>query len=257
MNSKEAKMVSEAVQFVEGLGVPAIALVADIESEVPNDASSSIGGSPSMPFGADWPKCNEGHPMVFLAQINFAEMPPLQSFPASGVLQFFVKDEDVFGLFDEVFQVIFHADITGLARRKAPIVKNTPFGARLHSEGATLRGLPAVGQPSFGCWQVEEYEEKLEAQGATDDVYDALDDIFFKARPSVHYIGGHPCFDQGDVRGEDGRDMTSVLLQLGYQLDENGWEVCWGDAGQATFLARESDLRKRDFSNVLYNWDCA
>ena len=257
MTPEDERMLSEALSFVKKFQVPATALVVERDKGIPVGPVSSIGGAPSMPRGAAWPKCKDQRPMVFLAQINFAEMPPLQSFPEQGVLQFFVKDEDVFGLLNNDFQVLYHNDLDALERRSAPAVENTPFGHRLHSEGAILKGSLATGQPSFGCWQVEEYMEKLEDADASDEVFDALEDAFEMTRPSAHYLGGHPAFDQGDVRGDDGRDLSAVLLQMGHQLDDDDWEVCWGDAGQATFLVTENDLRRKDFSKVLYNWDCA
>ena len=257
MNANEQKMVSDALQFVKELEVPAIALTLEVGNKVPDEPVSTMGGSPSLPFGAQWPKCAEGRPLVFLAQVNLVEMPSLAEFPETGILQFFVKDDVLFGLDDGEFLVQFIEDTTNLVRRKAPVVGNTPFGTRLHSEGAAMKGTLDTGQPSFGCWQVSEFEEKLEALGATDAVYHALDEAFDEARPGFHYIGGHPCFDQGDVRGQDDREFTSVLLQMGYQSNDDGWEVCWGDAGQATFITKERDLRKRDFSKVLFNWDCA
>ena len=32
--------------------------------------------------------------------------------------------------------------------------------------------------------------------------------------------------------------------------------VMWGDSGVGQFLIHEDDLRRRDFSRVVYNWDC-
>ncbi|MBO7381562.1 MAG: DUF1963 domain-containing protein, partial [Neisseriaceae bacterium] len=40
------------------------------------------------------------------------------------------------------------------------------------------------------------------------------------------------------------------------QIDsKNG--IMWGDAGVGNFFITADDLKKRDFSRVLYNWDCA
>ena len=33
-------------------------------------------------------------------------------------------------------------------------------------------------------------------------------------------------------------------------------DIMWGDVGVANFFIRLEDLKNRDFSNVLYNWDC-
>ena len=44
-----------------------------------------------------------------------------------------------------------------------------------------------------------------------------------------------------------------LLLQL--DSDEaNG--MMWGDLGVCHFYIHPDDLRRRDFSRVLYNWEC-
>ena len=41
------------------------------------------------------------------------------------------------------------------------------------------------------------------------------------------------------------------------KFDEaNGVEMLWGDVGVCNFFIHPHDLAKRDFSKVLYNWDC-
>ena len=55
---------------------PAVALSFDKDGAVRADAHSSIGGPPSLPSAADWP-LEGGTPMLFLAQINYADMPAL------------------------------------------------------------------------------------------------------------------------------------------------------------------------------------
>ncbi|MEP1585842.1 MAG: DUF1963 domain-containing protein [Tateyamaria sp.] len=258
INPEDETILSEALSFAKKLEVPATALIVEQNKIVPAGPVSSIGGAPSMPRSAAWPSCKDQRPMVFLAQINFAEMPPLHSFPGQGIIQFFVKDDDVFGVFTGEFQVLYHTNLDTLERRSAPTINFTPFGHRLHSEGAILKGSPAAGLPNFGCWQVDEYIEKLEERtDVSDEAFDALERAFDEARPSTHYFGGHPAFDQGDVRRSDERDLSAVLFQMGYQPDDNGWDVCWGDAGQATFLTTENDLLQKDFTKILYNWDCA
>ena len=82
-------------------------------------------------------------------------------------------------------------------------------------------------------------------------------------------MGGYPYFTQDDPRDRSpaggwkgGISGHTVLL---FQSDsENGgdpknWidDICWGDAGVANFFITPEDLAKRDFSNVIYTWDCS
>ena len=67
------------------------------------------------------------------------------------------------------------------------------------------------------------------------------------------HIGGYPFFTQTDPREyeESYRRFDTVLLQI--DTDE---EIMWGDSGVANFFIAAEDLAKKDFSRVLYNWDC-
>lgn len=59
---------------------------------------SKLGGCPYMEDISQYPKDENGAPMVFLAQINLSEMPPLPDFPTEGLLQFYIANDGIFGL---------------------------------------------------------------------------------------------------------------------------------------------------------------
>ena len=46
-----------------------------------------------------------------------------------------------------------------------------------------------------------------------------------------------------------------MLLLLQLDSDEL-MDLMWGDMGVGHFFIRASDLERRDFSKVLYDWDC-
>ncbi len=77
---------------------------------------SKVGGLPYLPNGHEWPKNEDGTPLFFLAQINFQEIPPLKPFPTKGIVQFYIGDDDLYGMdFDDGehqggFRVLFHPD---------------------------------------------------------------------------------------------------------------------------------------------------
>ena len=87
-------------------------------SDVPV-TSSKFGGRPYIPFGHSNPTGNKGDLMMLLAQLNFGEMSNLNSYPNTGLLQFFVDASDEqYGLdFDdqtaqESFKIIYHEDVS-------------------------------------------------------------------------------------------------------------------------------------------------
>ncbi len=54
---------------------------------------SKLLGRPYLPKGFEYPRDPDGKPLRLLAQINFADVPPLDDYPDEGILQFFISDE--------------------------------------------------------------------------------------------------------------------------------------------------------------------
>jgi len=80
-----------------------------------------IGGPVWLAAGEAWPADPEGRPMSFLAQVDFAELPPLPDYPTSGVLQFFLARDDLYGANFEKpeagkFRVIWREKLGGPGR---------------------------------------------------------------------------------------------------------------------------------------------
>ena len=71
-------------------------------SEHLNLWQSKVGGEPYLPLTASYPVDREGRPLKLLAQLNFSEMPAHPDFPSTGILQFFIGTDDLYGAdFDE------------------------------------------------------------------------------------------------------------------------------------------------------------
>jgi uncharacterized protein YwqG len=68
-----------------------------------------------------------------------------------------------------------------------------------------------------------------------------------------HKIGGYAYFTQSDPRDEK-EDRSDWVLLL--QMDSQGDDILWGDVGVGNFFIHPDDLKRKDFSKVLYNWDC-
>ena len=41
-----------------------------------------------------------------------------------------------------------------------------------------------------------------------------------------------------------------------FQLDSQDKYIMWGDSGVGNFFIPKKSLLEKDFTNVLYNWDC-
>ena len=227
--------------------------------------SSKFGGLPYWTRGEEYPKAQDGVNLYLLAQINFSEVPNLADYPNRGLLQIFIKADDTYGCsFDS-------------EQKDWRIVWREVFSPSLAMSEADLRamGVNCAGEEKSEMPLQKEYALSFEktqtyshphlddfdgvlknaAQVLGFSVYDKspyelFDEDSFSAffdDNSKHQIGGYPDFTQNDVRREG-----DILL---FQMDSEG-EIGWGDMGIANFFINPEDLINRDFSNVLYNWDC-
>lgn len=228
---------------------------------------SKVGGEPYLPLNKEYPHNAEGRALALLAQINFAELPENDLYPSTGILQFFIDiEDDLWGLdFDEPqnqnnFRVIYYDQIIedktqlthvfpiqDLEQDMNPVTGQYAVKWRA-AEHYISMGDHAFAHKIFDPYAIE--DDQIES----DEIYDTYDDAF---TASGHHLGGYPYFTQDDPRGNGSRFKEYILL---FQLDSSGQddvEILWGDCGVANFFIHPDDLRKGDFSKVLYNWDCS
>lgn len=226
----------------------------------PPDApwSSRFGGHPYLPLDHAFPTSPEEKHLFFLAQINLAEIPPLEPFPRHGILQFYIFDDAFFGMHpddpfrQDRFRVLYFPDV--LQER-----------GRLKQDFSFLRDydeLPVYPQLTSGMtFSLEE-----EIVPLTDRHFDTvLGADFFKqfgelewplyayygeqASAEGHKMGGYAHFAQ-----EDPRDEQEMILL--FQMDTDAeMESMWGDMGTAKFFINKEDLSRSDFSRVMFYWD--
>lgn len=203
--------------------------------------SSKVGGD----FISDNP------PGAFLAQINLAEV-PFVSFilphgdlflPPKGWLQFFIGDDDEFGLDwpnrkDGV--VRFAEKLNGKVNKSnyeyTPVLKECGMSFKLAYEHMSIEDY-RFGQSELWKNSTEEEREKL-----YDEYYGG-----------GHKILGYPSFAQYDPREKKKFQKYDTLL---FQLDSESGRVMWGDMGVGNFFISEKDLLNWDFSDVMFTWDC-
>lgn len=245
--------------------------------------ASKFGGLPYWERTDEFPRDEDGKPLYLLAQINFADVPHLPDFPEKGLLQIFVQADDTWGLDfkDEKqknWRIVYHkffssslamseADLRAMGVKTASDEKDEDEYLPFEKEYA----LSFEKQLTFvhpNCDDQFDYTVQTIAEELGFPVFDggALDwfeeddfnAFYLENKEAQHQIGGFPNFTQSDVR----RVGDVLLFQMDSELGkgENGkgddWEILWGDCGIANFFISREDLRNRDFSNVLYNWDC-
>lgn len=248
---------------IEKTRMPFIAIKATPKEDLALE-QSKFGHYPCIPAGFDYPKDAEGRYMYLLAQINCSELPPLEGYPSSGYLQFYISGfDDLYGMdFENLqsqknFRVLYFeepqienykADFSFLdevmASAEVPVEKPHALSFTLQEE--------YVGT---GDVRAEKYDFTvshivLQYPSIEDELEQAAYDCF---QTGGHKIGGYASFTQEDPRiGSDTFEDYILLFQL--NSDDH---IMWGDVGVANFFIHPDDLAKKDFSRVMYSWDCS
>ena len=249
----------------------------DTES-APTIFDSKVGGLPYWDPAKTYPTDSNGKKMYLLAQINFDQDKAESPLPQSGMLQFFVGDDDLYGLdFDHPtkqknWRIVYHEKIDTSLTAEAveamgiPVspdneeVVNPVFRSCVFRLAKKETWLTPDNWESFDELTLEVAEDlfgETDAESADEvfgeDQYALLEEEYFYSENS--HLLGHPYFTQADIR-EEGWRYDTLLFQLDSETAEEEEITMWGDSGVGNFFINAEDLKNLDFSNVVYNWDC-
>ncbi|MEG4328306.1 YwqG family protein [Microcoleus sp. herbarium5] len=232
---------------------------------------SKFGGFPYLPKGFEYPKTCDGKYLFLLAQLNFDEIPPLDGFPDRGILQFYIADDDLYGLnldnsanadnhtIEDQFKIIYFPQPNFKVEN---IITNYDFLPQPESFPVNgccglqfTKKYAPISTSDYQFTQILGSEiEELFMNSEIEDEYREISHSF------GHKIGGYPYFTQDDARkysntSEQKQKLDILLFQMDSDANETV-DIMWGDSGVGNFFIDESALRELDFSKVLYNWDC-
>ena len=208
---------------------------------------SKLGGSPYLESLEDYPIGANGRPMMFLAQINLDEMPHMEDFPTTGIMQFYIEDIDPYGL-DEACVVRF---VEKYKKDEACLVKENPYREGYQEyEPFSHDGKMTFKQRYMPITSSSMRFEELLENDITDEERSALYDVCYA---SGSRVGGYPYFVQSTPAYYENGTCDVLLLQL--DIDDT-CGIMFGDSGNCTFLIAKDKLQKRDFSKVEYDWQC-
>jgi uncharacterized protein YwqG len=241
---------------IEATIKPYIKINAQIKSDL-TPWQSKFGGNPYLPKDTVYPKDKNNKQLMFLAQINFEEVPTLEDFPQKGILQFYIADDDLSGwnpddMFEQKgFRVLFFDEII---KDENALIANFDFLPEFEypmvPESCSLNFEKLYAPMKIYDYQ---FEEKVfnENDFESKDEYYEIWDIYASLYEEVsHQIGGYPYFTQDDPRGYKYPNEDLILL---FQLDsDDDINVMWGDAGVGNFFIKKENLINHDFSKVLY-----
>ncbi|MCI8483718.1 MAG: DUF1963 domain-containing protein [Lachnospiraceae bacterium] len=283
MNWKEAERILDEIKRRTKKRAYSLAIEKDRH---PDLLDSKFGGLPYWDINQPYPVDSNGKKMMLLAQINFERMFQKverdELLPEKGMLQFFIGMDDVFGMdFDEQdrqknFRVIYHENIREQVTPEQIKGMEIPVSTDKSLEEytpiwveAAIEVKPQEVYMGEGDYHFDDLFGKIAGEMLGEDqrnqsLYQLLDDdaydkVMEELSNENHWLLGYPYFTQSDPREYEERyQYYDTLL---FQMDsddagENSDWILWGDCGVANFFINQEDLKNRDFSKVLYNWDC-
>lgn len=251
------------------------------DSENASVYSSKIGGIPYMPKDFEYPCRSDGTPLRLLCQLNFAKLPKLDNFPSDGILQIYISDTGKLDLTDYIqttaeqddFRVIYFEDILrkeSLLKTASEMPEFTSCAFPAVRERVLVPMKPKPSIPS--CLDFRFEDEVLEfakkygicsknAQTVNDIPNDACEPLYHRfSYPGFTGIGGAGSFISGDPRAAyygEYRDCLCCLFRLA-DIEETcpeDHEIYAKADGVFQFFVSYDDLRKKDFSRVLFDCD--
>lgn len=255
--------------------------------------ASKFGGRPYLPAGESAPTNEKGEPLGMIAQINCADLPENDIYPATGLLQFWINPNDekcLWGydyknpLSQKNHRVVYYETLDEPnPDAPFPTVNWDKYDWPLGPEGEDVSEATTEYALAFETWEqsfldggLEIYDQFADAwdemypdqklpenPNARDNASYNLLEPFESEERDYSYIGGYPSFAQGDprdefeeLRGHSVNLLTIVSESENEENEDEEIEIMWGDAGAANWLITPETLAARDFSQVVFEWAC-
>lgn len=236
---------------------------------------SKVGGVPYLPKNTQLPQSKTSGELRMIAQLNLEEMAS-SVFPIKqGILQFWGTDDPFYGMdSDDIsnsdsISVVYYPKIEDFISETDFLeqysfyttTENFPVSCEQSFKIQTSTGLSKISTSDFRF--NDEFVKKFNAaypEATIEEWYDLKSlkenfDLFTNHDNLSHKLLGYPNFTQSDPR-EGGYEDYILLFQLDSQgFEDSADEIMWGDCGVATWLIHPEDLKKADFSKVLFYWD--
>lgn len=269
--SDRRALFGDYLERIEATRVPIVRLEWDLYSPV--DAfDSKLGGDFYWPYAWDsYPRDAKGTLMIPLIQINFDQVPELVSFPTSGILQIFISGMGhnmyAYGLNYSNFRdssgykVIYHSEIMRDENNVFQISRidnllpkanrTTPYEL---DKSFKIRFMPSTQIIELNDFR---FPKLLKEIHDNEELWNAYEGMEPRADLNLSQMGGYPSIYQADPR-EDEKDRNDLilLLQIHSFEYEDDFPLMWGDLGVAHFFININDLKAKDFSKVIYSWEC-
>lgn len=251
----QARRVIDALNE-RGARKKAIALKTFVPAEPLPQTASKFGGRPYLPAGESAPTNEKGEPLGMIAQINCAELPENDIYPATGMLQFWINpnDEECLWGYDyenplsqKNHRVVYYETlgepnpdapfpnvdwdeggwpIGGFDCESGPLEIEYGMTFEVREQGVTASGYDYYDV--FGAKWDETYPDELlpeahenpyKNQPRREALYELTEP--FESEEEYSHVGGYPFFVQNDPRDEfkELRGHTVNLLTIVSESD--------------------------------------
>lgn len=250
---------------------------------------SKFGGKPAVPAGFVWPRFDAenydgekaNRPLSFLCQINLEEICTYDKdtlLPKTGLLLFFYEQETMRWGFDpedeECSRVYYYEDISRLEEADLPDDIKDEYKVKEYDLSFSAKD----SYPSF-----EELECHSDVDSDWDDYDEAVKKKGYEIESEGHKLLGYADLIQGemltecerttrglycgdaesyhntseDVKEDVNKAATDwILLFQMASIQEDDYELMFGDLGNIYFYIRKQDLKARNFDKVWLVLQC-
>lgn len=273
----------------EEIGVPTIFINPNKRKKI-SLTSSKFGGMPYWDSSLPYPTDKNGNKLKLLAQFNLYEISEVCKgdvglLPKEGILQFFLLSGSNYSYGsdfenytnDDHFRVIYHPTINpnitveDVQNLHIPIASvSTNDYEPISGEIALDFSVRKTASPHYGNFK-DEFIEKAALYGwkienKTDyDICNCLENgIGYELDDygchEENCLLGYPVYTQlGDPRFDDTQYAqydTQLFQMVSYNEEGTKFMAIWGDMGIAHFFINHKKLMEKDFSDIMYYWDC-
>jgi uncharacterized protein YwqG len=241
---------------------PTVKSYIDIQTRFTRETTlrqSKFAGFPYLPKNFEYPTTLEGEYLHLLAQINFDEVPNLAGFPTTGILQFYIARDGMYGLDFESptrqtnFRVLYFPEPDF---NESNLVTNFDFLPTLWDYGKEF--IPFYVFPSYVPHRDDCFALSFELKDAPisdcdyqfedligNEIWNVLQvdnyALWKKYQENFvngHRISGYPHFTQADFRESLPEDEGPYILLLQIDFDPGELEkisIEWDDIGVGSF----------------------
>ena len=228
---------------------------------------SHLGGVPYVPRNAEIPVSADRYQLWLCAQINFAQMPPMEGFPDRGILQLFASDFDKdggFGFYDgelsdqNAWRVVYYPEVDGsvteaecLAKMAVPweeaSKKNMPRPAHKFD-------LKDIEEGRVDLWRIPAHPLKISFRPVVQDVIGDNDfrfDALFASELERRLPGADPEEFMPYKLRDETLEEREALRRIRDQIESGGCKL-GGYAYFEQYDIREDDEEKAAWDILLF-----